>query len=361
MSDHDTLTKILDLARWAPSGDNTQPWRFEIAAHDHIVIHGHDTRSWCLYDFDGHASHMAHGALLETLKIAASAHSLRAEYALRNTSADNAPTYDVRLFRDDTLQPHPSLPFVEKRTVQRRPMGTNPLTPNQQNALTEAIGPDYRVQFFESFQNRFKIARLLWANAHIRLTCPEAYRVHRDVIEWNASYSEDRMPGQAIGVDPMTAKLMRWVMQSWERVAFFNRYLLGTIPPRIQLDFLPALACASHLLIRPLHPLVGNMEYVRAGEAMQRLWLAAASQGLSLQPEMTPIIFRWYARTGRSFSSLPVHDAQAARLAEKFEEITQADPHEDFAFFCRIGHSAPVLSRSLRKPLQALVIGAPRE
>jgi nitroreductase len=22
--------QILDLARWAPSGDNTQPWRFEI-------------------------------------------------------------------------------------------------------------------------------------------------------------------------------------------------------------------------------------------------------------------------------------------------------------------------------------------
>ena len=26
----EVLVKILDLARWAPSGDNTQPWRFEI-------------------------------------------------------------------------------------------------------------------------------------------------------------------------------------------------------------------------------------------------------------------------------------------------------------------------------------------
>ena len=30
MADRETLTRILELGRWAPSGDNTQPWRFEI-------------------------------------------------------------------------------------------------------------------------------------------------------------------------------------------------------------------------------------------------------------------------------------------------------------------------------------------
>ena len=25
-----TIYRIIELARWAPSGDNTQPWRFEI-------------------------------------------------------------------------------------------------------------------------------------------------------------------------------------------------------------------------------------------------------------------------------------------------------------------------------------------
>ena len=60
----ETLLRILDRARWAPSGDNTQPWRFQIVADDQLIVHGHDTRDEILYDFDGHASHMAHGALL---------------------------------------------------------------------------------------------------------------------------------------------------------------------------------------------------------------------------------------------------------------------------------------------------------
>ena len=65
------LQRILERARWAPSGDNTQPWRFEILGEDHVVVHGYDTRDHVVYDLDGHASQLAVGALLETIQIAA--------------------------------------------------------------------------------------------------------------------------------------------------------------------------------------------------------------------------------------------------------------------------------------------------
>lgn len=65
------VERILDRARWAPSGDNSQPWRFEVVADDHVIVHGHDTREWCVYDIDGRPSQLAHGALLETIAIAA--------------------------------------------------------------------------------------------------------------------------------------------------------------------------------------------------------------------------------------------------------------------------------------------------
>ena len=56
-----TEEKILDLARWAPSGDNTQPWRFEISGDLQVVVHGFDTRDHCVYDLRGHASQLALG------------------------------------------------------------------------------------------------------------------------------------------------------------------------------------------------------------------------------------------------------------------------------------------------------------
>jgi hypothetical protein len=350
----EALENILDLARWAPSGDNTQPWRFEIAGSSQLAIHGHDTREHVLYDFDGHASHMAHGALLETLRLAATRFGLLAEWSPRPGSPDTAPIYDVTLIpanvREDPLAAH-----IETRSVQRRPMRTTPLTAAQKNALTAAVGDRYTLRFFASAAERLAIAHLLWRSAGIRLTCPEAWPVHRDIIEWNARYSNDRIPDQAVGVDPGTALLMRWVLQRWERVAFFNRYLGGTIAPRAQLDFIPGFACASHILMRPIEPPAGFIDYVYAGVALQRLWLTAASLGLHLQPQMTPLIFRWYARAGRTFSALPELASRARDMAARFESLAGATADQPFSFFCRVGHSRPPRSRSLRKALSELL------
>jgi nitroreductase len=349
------LLRILDLARWAPSGDNTQPWRFEIIADDRVAIHGHDTRDHVVYDFDGHASHMAHGALLETLRLAATRIGRQAQWQLRPDSTDRAPIYDVQLL-DTGVAEDPLAAVIEERCVQRRPMATTPLTAEQREALATAVGPGYRVQFFGSWADRQAVARLLWHNARLRLTCPEAYEVHRAVIEWRARYSTDRIPEQAVGVDPLTARLMHWVMGSWRRVEFFNRYLLGTIAPRIQLDLLPALGCAAHVLLRPLGSLKEPADYVAAGMALQRLWLTATHLGLHLQPEMTPVIFRWYVQAGRSISRKPGLDEDAAALARRFERLGSATPHEPFAFFCRVGQCRPPRSRSLRTDLDQLMV-----
>ncbi len=77
------LHQILDLARWAPSGDNTQPWRFEIVDELHFVIHGRDTRGDTVYDLDGRPSQISLGALIETATIAATAHGLTLRVARR--------------------------------------------------------------------------------------------------------------------------------------------------------------------------------------------------------------------------------------------------------------------------------------
>lgn len=351
----DTLTRILDLARWAPSGDNTQPWRFEIVDEHLIRVHGSDTRDHILYDYDGHPSHIAHGALLETIRIAASAFGLACHWTVSSGGDDRNPIYDVRLMPAPAIVEDPLFACIEKRCVQRRPMQTTPLTSAQRQALIDAAGDGFRVQLFDSLADRMKVAGLLWHSAKVRLTCPEAYPVHNAIIEWHARYSKDRIPEQAVGVDPATARLMEWVMQSWERVAFFNRYLLGTVAPRIELDLLPALCCAAHLLVRPQRPPRSLADWVQLGVVVQRIWLTATHQGLHLQPQMTPVIFRWYARAGRRFSTEPTLFEQALQLSDEFERLAGAMPTQDFGFFARLGVSKVPRSRSIRQDLAALM------
>ncbi|WP_180128302.1 nitroreductase family protein [Rhodoferax sp. BLA1] len=342
------LTRILDLARWAPSGDNTQPWRFEIVGDLHIRVHGFDTRDHVLYDYDGHPSHIAHGALLETLRIAASNWGLKARWSACSTGDHRTPVYEVHLDSDPGLQRDPLFDCIERRMVQRRPMQITPLTLNQRQALALAVGEGFTVQWFESAAQRRQVAALLWRSARIRLICPEAYPVHKSIIEWGSRFSRDRIPEEAVGVDPLTARLMQWVMQSWSRVDFFNRYLTGTIAPRLQLDLLPGLLCAAHVLVRPVQPPTQLEDWVCLGMAVQRLWLTATQQSLHLQPQMTPVIFRWYARAGRRFSTLPSLFDQSLRLADDFERVTNSTQTDSFGFFARVGVSQPPVSRSIR-------------
>ncbi len=351
----ETIAHILDLARWAPSGDNTQPWRFEIAGDQHIRVHGFDTRDHVLYDYDGHPSQIAHGALLETLRIAASRWGLKATWSANSSGEHRTPVYDVHLINEASLQRDALFEFIEKRTVQRRPMQTAPLTAAQRLVLGKATGEGFTVQWFESAAQRRQVAALLWRSAKIRLVCPEAYPVHKNIIEWGVRFSKDRIPEEAVGVDPLTARLMHWVMQSWSRVDFFNRYLAGTVAPRLQLDLLPGLRCAAHVLVRPEKPPIQLEDWVHLGMAVQRLWLTATQLELHLQPQMTPVIFRWYARAGRRFSA----DAQLAELAGQmasdFEGIAQVSPTEPFGFFARVGVCPIPVSRSIRQDVAELM------
>jgi sulfur-carrier protein adenylyltransferase/sulfurtransferase len=351
----ETVYQILDLARWAPSGDNTQPWRFEIADNEHLVVHGFDTREHCLYDIDGHPSQISIGALLETLCIAASGHGLSVAVE-RRLGDETRPTFDVRFDADPGLAPCPLLPHVTTRSVQRRALSVRALTAEQKGALAASVGGDYTVVWREGWRMRLAAARVLFASAKIRLMTPEAYAVHKSIIEWNARYSIDKIPDQAVGLDPLTTRVTRWVMRDWRRVEFFNRYLGGTLVPRLQLDVLPALACAGHFLIVARNVPAGIDDYIAAGRAVQRFWLTATQLGLQLQPEMTPLIFSLYARVERKFSVREESFVQARAVAADLARLMGAASLARGVFMGRVGCGQRPVSRSTRLDLETLLV-----
>jgi molybdopterin/thiamine biosynthesis adenylyltransferase len=355
------IERILDKARWAPSGDNDQPWKFEIIDEHHLVIHGSDTRQWCVYDLDGTSSQIALGALLETLCIAASAEGMRAEPVLRADSPEQAPLIDVALIPDASVFADPLLPFIRTRVTQRLPLTTRPLADRQKQALENAVGSGFRVLWLEGGVARRRMAKLLFHNAHIRLTTPEAFEVHRQNIEWGVRYSEDRIPEEALGIDKPTRAIMHWALQSWRRVQFLNRFLAGTWLPRLQMDWRTALGCAAHFVIVADTPLRTVADYIAGGRAMQRFWLEATRQGLQFQPEMTPVIFSRYVAQSRTFTAIAQEQALAERLAAQLTELLGAEVSpQQRVYMGRVGFGPTPKSRSVRPPLEKLLVGSSR-
>ena len=322
------------------------------------MVHGFDTRDHCVYDLDGRPSQISIGALLETMAIAASSHGLAMTSRRRIDVSETTPTFDVTFMRSADVKPDPLLDCVTRRTVQRRAMNGRPLTQEEKARLEASVAPRYRIRWLEGSGTKWRVARLLFLNAKVRLTMPEAYEVHRSIIEWGATFSEDRVPAAALGADAATVRMMKFVMQSWTRVQFFNKFMAGTLLPRIQMDLLPAIACSAHYLLLDTEPPQSTDDFVAAGRAVQRLWLTFTQLGLSQQPEMTPVIFGSYVRRGIPFTR-DVRVAQmAARVSERFLPVTGVQG-DNVVWMGRIGRGPVPTSRSTRKPLSNLMIERP--
>src|SRR5438105_1515665 len=349
------LMEVLDLARWAPSGDNSQPWRFAVEASDRVAVFGRDTRADCVYDLDGHPSQISLGALLETITLAATRFGLDARIERRQDSPDERPIFDIRFRHDPRIAQDALVPQIRERRVQRRALRLRRLSEREKETLERAVKPGFQLVWFEGWTGRLKMARLNFANAKIRLTTPEAYSVHREVIEWGARLSADRIPDAALGASAPTLMLMRWAMRSWQRVSFLNRYLAGTLAPRVELDFVPGIACAAHCVLAAERAPATLDDYVAAGRALQRFWLTATSLGLQFQPQYTPLVFARYAREGVRFTTSAGAIEQARRIRVDVDKLRGPDVASRAMFMGRIGAGKPPEARSIRLPLERLM------
>ena len=347
-----TIETILDLARWAPSGDNAQEWQFEIINDREVILHGLDTRRHCVYDLDGHSSHLSHGILLETLSIAAAEFGFNVNYDIDSSYPEHIQIR-CQLESDENIEVSPLFPYIKTRAVQRRAMGTSPLTDRERNELEHCIPEGYSVRWYESFNEKLDIAKLNFRNAKTRLTMEEAFETHKSIIDWHKKFSETKIPEQALGVDWLTARMMQSLFKSWQRVEFCNRFLAGSWLPRIQLDFIPSLKSAAHFAIQADKEPETIEDYIEAGRVIQRFWLTTAKLGLGFQPEQTPVIFAKYLRKDIPFTKNESVVENAQKGKKLFEKIVPDS--EKTLFLGRIGRSQLPKSRSIRKPLEELM------
>ena len=349
---------VLELARWAPSADNTQPWRFDVHGGTTLTVFGRDTRDTCVYDLDGRITQIAFGALLETITIAAAGLGYRADARLRPVGSERDIVADVELVPDGSLPCSAAAtlcPLIPVRTVQRRPLRTRPVPRDVRAALEESLGDGHAVVWFEGWRDRWRYTCMNVVNGRLRLMLPEAFDVHRSVVHWDVTHSSDRIPAPAIGLDPATLLLMRWAFASWRRVRFLNRYLAGTLIPTIELDFLPGLLCAAHFVIVAKRPLRNLDEYVAGGRAVQRFWLSAARLGLQFQPEVSPLVFARYRRDGTAFTGDRYCEQRADAVTEILERLVEREQVENAVFAGRIGFGSNPLARSVRLQLEELL------
>jgi len=347
--------KVLDGARWAPSGDNAQPWRFEeVQAHRfRIRLLGHGDN---IYQFaGGRPNLLAFGGLLEAVALEAGRYGYAPDWTLENASGDPAATVTLRHRQAISASPYAAL--LRSRSVDRGRYLRTPLTAQQKTLLELAAGEEYELLWIEAADKRRAMARLNAKAAALRMSLPECHRVHQDALDTQSPFSRSGLPLESLRLDPLTTRIMRWAVESWKRAKVLNNLLAGKHWVAWQMDHRPSVDCAAHvaLIRRDRSRPATSADWVQAGRAMLRFWLEAERLGLVLQPQFAALCFAYYAKHGLEFSEHRTAMRRARAILGRFESL--CGQPDDVAFVGRIGlpRRRFAASRSLRRPLKTLL------
>jgi len=350
------IDRILDAAHWAPSGDNAQPWTFEVDSENRFDVCVR-IESGNVYEYrHGEPTLISAGTLLENIAIAAPSYGKRAKWEYLGLDGD-VHRIRVDLHEDAAAFENPLFGQIGRRSVDRRPYRMRPLTAEDGRILSECLGPEFSVEWHESLAARRKIAALTRLATDIRLRIPETFDIHNRIVDWKRVNSPDAIPSTALGLDPMTLKIMRWTLAKRARTETANR-LGSPLFAGLQMDFLPGIFSAAYFAFRFSQRQAGQQEgasqLLRAGQAVQRFWLTATSLGLALQPCLATLAFSYYGLTGEPFTVSEPERRKAAKLAHRASR--DLSNLETLFFLGRIGFPKAMLkSRSLRVPLAQLV------
>jgi len=355
---HTLILKILEEARWCPSPDNIQPWQFKLLTETSFEIHCTDQSDWMVYDINGHVTWLTIGFLFETLNITALEFGYEIQYTKLNENTNQTIIFNAQLLT--TTQGKSTLfSSIKSRSVQRKPMGSKPLTQTEKNELLACIPKEFSLQLFEAFTEKLQIGKLLYGNSTTRYMMKEGYHVHSKVIDWqqgNEYFSETKIPPKSLGVDPITTALTKWALADWSRFHFIERYLAGTVWAKFLMDFCTSITCSGHFLLTYKKPIETLDEFIESGKVIMRLWLTFEHLGLGFQPEYTPIMFAEMVRNNIDFSQDIRTMNNVKMMNNQLEAFLGEKNTLNSAYLARYGRSTSVKSRSIRKPLVELLI-----
>ena len=354
------IEAILDQARWAPSGDNTQPWRFEIITDDRLIVHL--LAGWMReHDFytslDERSLFLVGGILLETMRIAASTYRRSLTWTVQGEEKGNY-RIAVDLIPKPGVKADPLAPFIPVRSVDRYPYRSIPLTAAQKLALADSLGGEFGIVWRESFVERWRTAAINTIATDIRLRIPETFITHQHAIDWENILSPTAIPARAVGLDRLSLVLMRRLMSGdWKRLDWMNRFAGGTVLARAELDLLPGFFCGAHFAIYCKTAASTPEAHIHAGAALQRFWLSATAAGLVMQPAYATLLFALSAHKKYRFTANSRMLQNAAVLRERLVALVGIDLGT-IVFLGRIGapRAHRNISRSVRQPLEKLLV-----
>ena len=261
------VAAVLETTGLAPSVHNTQPWAFRVMP-EVIELHADPARRLPVADVDDVELRIACGAALLNLRLALEAHGVRPEVA--RFPEHNRHGLIARIRHGGpavaTPQVRDLLAAAARRRTNRHPFSGTPVAVADQQQLCRAAAVDgATLHLVHDPAQRSELAALARRAHQVQMADP-AFRT--ELAAWTGT-TADRRDGVPVFAGARPAAQDRWVLRDFT----------GGAGP----EQMPGKDVEDEPLIAVLTaPLAGPDGDVQAGEALQRVLLAATIDGLAV-------------------------------------------------------------------------------
>jgi nitroreductase len=273
LADDGIVRRLLGAAAAAPSIHNTQPWRFRIAGHDLVEVHGDPDRMLWVADPRGRALHLSCGAALLNLRLAIRATGAKPlVWPLPDPAGEPTLLASVQLAegRPPDSAERELFESIGQRHTSRAPFSGSALPAAVCAALEQAADAEFALLRHLPDGDAALVTRLA-AAADKELAENFDHRV--ELCRWIGTDGDDGVPATALGSQPD---------HDPAPVRDFGYASPMTPRPSGSYEPLPHLAVLATAHDEPA-------DWLRAGQALQRVLLTATVHGVTASLLYQPI------------------------------------------------------------------------
>lgn len=373
-ADEPPWREIVRAAGLAPSPDNNQPWRFRCEARRLFVEH--DAARALPSDVDGMFDLQSLGAAIENACIAGRQFGWAGTVQCLDASA--APAVAQIEFVSGA-EPDPLFPLLAERRTSRRGYSRRPPdgeTLARLAAEGRAAAGGVEIDWIADRARIRCLAGLVAAGDRLRFE----YRAFHEELFRQLRFTPGEVERSRDGLDlrllalPPGGALTLQMLRSWKLTSALNRCGLSKL-----LTLPSATAVRRSGVLGVLSVDSGSpREFIAAGRALERLWLAAAGENLCVHPlGSLPILLRRLERSaGGAAAAAPPADsaldvsgaslsAAHRRLSEhirrELRKLAPAVADRTVTMLLRVGYGPQEKIKSLRRAPEALVVQSGRD
>lgn len=349
------ILKLIEAGIQAPSADNGQPWKFKVL-EDGFELWLDQDNMGLFFDVNQVATEMSCGALMENVCMLAHAMGFATGINHFNDASGKFARLSFASVGDQGDVESVSR-MVFGRHTDRNLFQFNKKIPNSLMAeLVDLVQSDrnYRVHIYQATQDRKAIIRTITATDTLRFIHE---RIHNDfyhVLRFGntAEKTRDGLAAATLGIESFMIPILQ-MLKPWWLVKLLNHIGLHHVMA-LRGTWLPMKSASLIVSITRK----GGADFLESGRIMQRFWLRANQEGLSVQPlgALPLFLARLHLCQGDGFTAAQLKTLKA--LEDDFANLTPEFNKEldQLVMLFRLGYSKKAATKPYRRAVESFLI-----